>query len=123
MNWSQIVHWAGGHAGVVSIAGVLTLFLSAYTAHALTKSRERLKRIRDYESMSRESMQDRCIGLLDVAEEIRAWVPIHRKKLARLALKDDKTEATALLCPKSQRLIWSTVPVNAGFVSLHRPAV
>ncbi|WP_164911811.1 hypothetical protein [Mycobacteroides franklinii] len=97
MNWSQIVHWAGGHAGVVSIAGVLTLFLSAYTAHALTKSRERLKRIRDYESMSRESMQDRCIGLLDVAEEIRAWVPIHRKKLARLALKGDKTEATALL--------------------------
>lgn len=88
MNGSQIVHWVGEHAGVVSLAGVLTLFFSAYTAHVLTKARESLKRIRDYDTGVRKAMVDRCIGLLNVAEEVRAWVPVSRMELGRLAAKD-----------------------------------
>lgn len=88
MNWSQIVHWIGEHAGVVSVAGVLTLFLSAYSAHVLTKARESLKRIRDYDSVTRKTMVDRCIGLLNVAEEVRAWVPVSRRQMGWQASKD-----------------------------------
>ncbi|KRQ29927.1 hypothetical protein AOT83_10830 [Mycobacteroides sp. H001] len=97
MNWSQIVHWISEHAGVVSVAGIFTLFLSAYSAHVLTKARESLKRIRDYDSVTRKTMVDRCIGLLNVAEEVRAWVPVSRKQLAWMVSKGDEDKAIELM--------------------------
>lgn len=85
MSWIQIWDWAAQHAAVVSVGGVLTVFVSAYSGHLLTKSRENLKRRREHDSMRRKAMVDRCIDLLNVASEAKIWVYARREELARMA--------------------------------------
>lgn len=58
--------------------------MSAYAGHLLTKSRDNLKRLRDYDSAWRKVMLDRCVELLSVTTEAKVWVRVKRGELAHL---------------------------------------
>ncbi|WP_052541546.1 hypothetical protein [Mycobacteroides abscessus] len=92
MNWTQIIDWGTRHAAVVSLGGILTVIMSAYAGHLLTKMRDNLKRLRDRDSTWRKLMLDKCVDLLAVTAEVKVWVHVSREKQAHLAESGPYTE-------------------------------